>query len=121
MKKLNKLYYLKLEIDELKEEINNLSKISSPEITGMPHGKSVSDPVSQYFMKKQRLIEKLNDKLEVYIDELTTVENIIDNIEDAQVRLIARLRLINNLKWEEIERKVHLDRTACYKKIKKYL
>lgn len=121
MKKLNKLYFLKLEIDELKEELHSLTEIGSPSITGMPHSGKVSDPVSQYFMKKQRLIDKLNKKLDVYIDELATIENIIDKIEDPETRLIARLRFINNLKWEQISRKVHLDRSVCYRKIKKYL
>ena len=121
MRKLNKLYFLKMEIDEIKKEISNLTEIGSPAITGMPHSNSVSDPVSQYFMKKQRLTEKLNKKLERYIDELTRVENIIDNIEDADIRLIARLRFVDNLEWKEISKKVHLDRTVCYRKIKKYL
>lgn len=121
MGKNNKLYYLKLEINEIKDEIKNLAEISSPAMTGMPHGNAISDPVSQYYLKKQRLIEELNNKLEYYVEELSRTENIIDDIEDEETRLIARLRLINNMSWKEISRKVHLDRSVCYKKIKKYL
>ena len=120
MKGLNKLYFLKIEIDELKEEINNLSELTSSDMDGMPHNNSISDPTSQYFLKKQKLVEKLNRKLEKYIDELTRIENIIDGIEDAEIRLIARYRFIDNLKWEQIGWKLHLDRSVCYKKIKKY-
>ena len=120
MNGLNKLYFLKIEIDELKKEIDNLSEIRSNEMTGMPHGTTTSNPTEQYFIKKQKLIEKLNRKLEKYVDELTRIENIIDGIEDAEIRLIARYRFIDNLKWEQIGRKVHLDRSVCYKKIKKY-
>lgn len=121
MKKINKLYYLKLEINEIKNEIKHLTEISSPTMTGMPHSNTISDPVSQYFMKKQKLVEKLNDKLDYYVEELSRTENIIDSIEDAETRLIARLRLVNNMSWKEIARKVHLDRSVCYRKIKKYL
>ena len=122
MRKINKLYYLKLEINEIKKEIQGLAEISSPSLTGMPSGGGTpSDPVYQFVMKKQKLIEKLNDKLEVYIDELTMTENIIDSIEDAETRLIARLRLVENLEWKEIAKKVNLDRSVCYRKIKKYL
>ena len=122
MRKINKLYYLKLEINEIKKEIQGLAEISSPSLTGMPSGGgTASDPVYSYVMKKQKLIEKLNDKLEVYIDELTMTENIIDNIEDAETRLIARLRLVENLEWKEIAKRVNLDRSVCYRKIKKYL
>ena len=121
MKNLNKLYYLKLEIKELKLEIKNLSEINSSELTGMPHSSTVSNPTEQYFLKKQKLIEKLNKKLEIYIDELTRIENIIDKIDDPVIRLIARLRFIDNLKWEQIGKKVNLDRSVCYKKLNKYL
>ena len=38
IKKLNKLYYIKLEIKELEEEINSLNNITSSILTGMPHG-----------------------------------------------------------------------------------
>ena len=121
MGKLNKLYFLKLEINELKEEIKSLTEIGSPEMTGMPHSGKVSDPVAQYYSKKTKLIEVLNNKLEYYIDEITRTENIISDIEDAETRLIARLRLVNNLSWKEISKRVHLDRSVCYRKIKKYL
>ena len=120
MKGLNKLYFLKIEIEELKEEIKNISEISSSEITGMPHGTAISDPVYQCTIKKQKLIEKLNRKLEKYIDELTRVENIIDSIEDAEIRLIARYRFIDNLTWEQIGRKIHRDRSVCYRKLIEY-
>jgi hypothetical protein len=120
MKGLNKLYFLKIEIDEIKEEIKNLETLKSPVISDMPHSTTISNPTEQYFIKKQKLVEKLNRKLERYIDELTRIENIIDGIEDAEIRLIARYRFIDNLKWEQIGRKVHLDRSVCYKKLKKY-
>jgi translation initiation factor 2 beta subunit (eIF-2beta)/eIF-5 len=121
MKNLNKLYYLKLEIDNLKIEIDNLTEISSSKISGMPSGKSASNPTEQFLLKKEKLLDKLNKKLEKYIDELTEIENIIDNIEDVEVKAIARFRFIDNLKWEDISKKMHMDRTVCYKKLKKFL
>ena len=121
MIKINKLYYLKLEIKELRDEIENLTELSSSKITGMPHGTSVSNPTEQYFLKKQKLVEKLNRKLERYVDELERIENVIDKIRDPEIRIIARLRFIDNLNWENIGRQVHLDRSVCYRKVKKYL
>lgn len=121
MKGLNKLYYLKLEIEDLKEEINNLSTISSIELTGMPHGSSISNPTEQYFLKKEKLLERLNYKLEKYIDERENIENRIENIDDEEVRMIARYRFIDNLKWEEIGKKMYRDRSVCSRKLNKYL
>lgn len=121
MKGLNKLYYLKLEIDNIKKEIRGLAEISSSKLTGMPRGGGVSQPIEQYLMKKEKLIERLEKKIEKYYDELNRIENIIDEIEDIEVKAIARLRYIHNLKWEEIGKKISLDRSTCYRKLNKYL
>lgn len=121
MRGLNKLYYLKIDIENIKEEIRNIPTISSPQITGMPHGTDVSNPIEAYFLKKEKLIEKLNLKIEKYTEELIRIEDIIDTIDDEEVRAIARMRFVQCLKWEEIGEKVHLERTTCAKKLKKYI
>lgn len=121
MRGLNKLYYLKIDIENIKEEIRSLPTISSPQITGMPHGTDVSNPIEKYFLKKEALIEKLNQKIEKYTDELIRIEGIIDTIDDEEVRVIARMRFVQCLKWEEIGERVHLDRTNCARKLKKYI
>lgn len=121
MKNYNKLYYLKIEIEDLKKEIENLTVLSSSKVSDMPKGSGISNPTEQYLIKKQRLIEKLNKNLEKYIDELTEMEEFISNIEDEEIRLIARYRFINNLKWERIGMKMNYDKSVCYRKLKKYL
>jgi hypothetical protein len=121
MKGLNKLYYLKIEIDELKKEIENLSVISSSEMTGMPHSSGISNPTEQYLLKKQKLMDRLQIKLNKYIDELDRIEKFIDGIDEPEVRLIARKRFIQNKKWEEIGREISLDRSVCYRKLNKYI
>ena len=121
MRGLNKLYYLKIDIESIKEEIKNLPTISSPELTGMPHGTGVSNPIEKYFLKKEALMEKLNAKVEKYTEELMRIEGVIERIDDPEVRTIARMRFILNMKWEDIGDKVHLERTTCSKKLRKYI
>ena len=121
MRGLNKLYYLKIDIENIKAEIRNLPTISSPQITGMPHGTGVSNPIEKYFLKKEALIEKLNQKIELYTDELVRIEGIIDRIDDPEIKAIARMRFILNMKWEDIGDKVHQERTTCSKKLRKYI
>lgn len=120
MKNLNKLYFLKIEIKELNDEIKNLTEISSPSLTGMPHSGKVSDPVQEFHNRKQKLLDKLNKKISKYVNELYRIETIIDGIEDAEVRVIARLRYIKNYKWEDIAKELHLDRSVCSRKLSKY-
>ena len=120
MRGLNKLYFLRLEIDEIKSEIENISEISSVKLTGMPFGSGVGNPTENCFFKKQKLIDKLTKKLEKYMDELHRIETIIDDIEDEEIRLIARMRFIQNKKWEDIGKVVKYDRSVCYRKLNNY-
>lgn len=120
MKTLNKLYFLKIEINELKDEIENLTELSASAVSGMPHSSSLSNPTENYLFKKQKLIEKLNKKLDRYFDELIRIENIIDDIDDPETRIIARMRYVENLKWADIGKKVNMDRSVCSRKLKKY-
>ena len=121
MRGLNKLYYLKLDIENIKEEIKNMPTISSPQIEGMPHGSGTSDSVFSYVVKKEALVERLNVKIVKYTEELARIENIIDGIDDTEIRTIARMRFAQCMKWEEIGEKVHMDRTNCARKLKKYI
>jgi len=121
MRGLNKLYYLKIDIENIKEEIKSLPTINSPSLSDMPHGTDISNPIETYFLKKEKLIEKLNQKIEKYTDELLRIENIIDTIEDIEIRTIARMRFIQHMKWEDIGEQMNYERTTCSKKLRKYV
>lgn len=121
MRGLNKLYYIKKDIESIKEEIKNIPEISGIDMSGMPHSNAVGDPTYNLMLKKEKLIEKLNKKIEKYLDELIRIENIIDGIEDIEIRTMARMRFVQNMKWEDIGEQVHLDRTVCSRKVRKYL
>ena len=82
---------------------------------------TISNPVVSYVIKKEELIEKLNQKIARYTEELARLESIIDTIDDVEIRTIARMRFVLCLTWEEIGEKVHLDRTNCSRKLKKYI
>ena len=135
MRGLNKLYYIKLEKEKLKEEIQNLQdeinsipEISGQNLTGMPHSSGVSSPIENYLEQKDRLVERLNKKIKGYMEkieqyeaELIRIETIIDQIDNIEIKSIARMRLILNMKWEDIGEEVHLDRSVCSKKLRNYL
>ena len=121
MRGLNKLYYIKKEIEEIRWEIENLPEISASQITGMPHSGQVSDPIFNLIQKKDKLVDRLNRKIEQYMDELIRIEDIIERINDEDIRLMARMRFIKCMKWEDIGKEVHLDRTVCSRKVNKYI
>ena len=121
MRGLNKLYYLKVDIENIKDEIKSLTTLTSPLLSDMPHGTDINNPVEKYFAKKEKLTEKLSQKLDKYTEELIRIENIIDTIEDIEIRTIARMRFIQCKKWEEIGEEMNYERTTCSKKLRKYI
>jgi hypothetical protein len=120
MKGINKLYYIKKDIKSLQEEIKNIGEISAMQFTGMPHSNSISDPTYKLLIKKDRLVERLNKKIEKYLDELERIESIIEHIEDIEIRTMARMRFILHKKWEDIGKEFNYDRTSCSKKVRNY-
>ena len=102
MRGLNKLYYLKIDIENIKDEIRSLPIINSSSMSGMPRGTDISNPVVSYVLKKEALIQKLNNKIEDYTEELIRIEDVIDKIDDVEIKAIARMRFIQNMRWEDI-------------------
>ena len=121
MRGMNKVYYLKLEIKDLQEEIKAIPDVSAMNYSGMPHSTGVSDPTHHLALKREKLVEKLHKKIDKLVEEIEGIENIIEKIDDIEIRTIARMRFIKNMKWEDIGEQVHLDRTVCSKKVRKYL
>ena len=120
MKKLNKLYWLKQEIAQIENQIKELTVLSATSMNGMPSGSNVSSPVERFYDRLERLKAKLQAKLDEYIIEKERIEDYIENIEDAEVRVIARKRFIENKDYQTIGDEMYIDRTTAYKKLKRY-
>lgn len=120
MKKLNKLYWLKQEIAQIENQIKELTVLSATTMNGMPSGSNVSSPVERFYDRLERLKAKLQTKLDEYVIEKERIEDYIENIEDAEVRVIARKRFIENKDYQTIGDEMYIDRTTAYKKLKRY-
>lgn len=66
-------------------------------------------------------IDLLKNKLKDLSDAKESMEQFIEAIPDAEIRLICRLRCMEGLPWEMIGRKMHMERTTVSKKIRRYL
>lgn len=121
MRGLNKIYYLKKEIRDLQLEIDTIPSVSAMNYSGMPHSTGVSDPTHNLALKREKLVDKLNKKQFKLLEEIERVEDVISTIDDVETRAIARKRFILNEKWEAIGEEMHIDRTACYRKLKNYI
>lgn len=120
MSQLNRLYWIKKEIEQIEEQIKELSVLSAVKMSGMPKGNDVNSPVEQFTARLLLLQDKLCKKLIEYVDEQTRIEEVIENFDEPEVRIIARKRYIENKSWEAIGNEMFIDRTTAYKKLRKY-
>ena len=120
MKKLNRLYWLTQEKAQIENQIKELTVLSAVSMSGMPNGKKVSSPVERFNIRLEQLKEKLQRKCAEILTETERIENYIEKIEDAEVRVIARKRFIENKTFQTIGDELFIDKSTAYKKLDKY-
>ena len=120
MKKLNTLYWLNQEKAQIEDQIKELTVLSAVGMSGMPSGNNVSSPVEMFNIRLEQLKEKLQRKCEEILVETERIESHIENIEDVEVRVIARKRFIENKTYQAIGDELYIEKTTAYKKLKRY-
>ena len=104
-RRLNSYRDLRAEQLQLQEELRQLEiALSTPagsNLSGMPRGPGVSNPVERMVMKKLDLEERYLARLDALADAQRAIENMIESLEPAERRL-ARYRYIDGLTWEEV-------------------
>ena len=119
---LNKVYWLKREIAQIADMIKELTIYQGASLSGIPSGSGDNtSPVEKYTLRKEKLIEKLKRKNEELDAEVQRTEEYIENIEDAEIRVIARKRFIENKDWDVIGDEMYMHRTTVSLKMRKYL
>ena len=126
IKQLNKLFYIKKDIKHLEEELAELNNLGSAPLSDMPKSESTSDPTSSFVAKKLRIIKKLNKSKETYLNEYEKINDYIEEIDEPEIKLIARLRFIKHLDWYDIAEEISPENkithwTTPRKKLIRYL
>ena len=117
-KELSKYYHLSMEIKNLEEQIKELmnSLVGSPELTGMPHGSGVGNPVEEKAMLIINLKNRLEKRKEKALKELTKIETYIANIEITETRLIFTKRYIQFKRWDDIVREMCMSKSNVFRR-----
>ena len=103
-KELSKLYHLKKEVQMQRKRIYELKTIaesSTSTITGMPHGKEISDKVGKYATQLADLKSLLDSHLKKCIFEINKLTEYIQNVDDPLVRQIMTYRYIHGFNWQK--------------------
>jgi hypothetical protein len=95
---LNNIKFIKIEIERCERILNDLR-----------HWQGTEEYVNLLRETKTRLISKKAE-----------AENLINGIEDDELRLICKLKFIDLRSWNYIANKMHYDRSTVYKKYRKF-
>ena len=120
MKNLNKLFWLKQEVIQIENQIRELTILSAFEMSGMPSSKSVASPVEQFYNRLDKLRKRLAKAKEKVVTETERLEAYIESVEDAEIRVLARMRYLECMKYEDIGDECHMDRRTVSRKLENY-
>lgn len=108
-KELSQLYYLKKEIREQQqrlEELETAATVCTAKITGLPHGTGINDKICKYAAQIADLRGILDLNLKKCFYELNRINRFIASVQDSEMRIILTLRYINNLSWQKVAEQI---------------
>lgn len=100
---LESIHILKLEIDRIRKVLLSLT------FTG------------RNAKQKQDYAEFLKSNEAELIRKKIELETLISNIDDAEIRLILKLKFVDFRSWNYVAKTMHFDRSTVYKKYKKFI
>lgn len=119
-KELSRYFYLKKEVEDLENRIEEFGngvrsmQIKDVQVSSSHKNKSIQET-------KIELVARLTEKRISALEQYLAIERYIEDVDDAEIRSIMRYRYLDLMKWEDIGEKMFQDRTSVYKKMKRYL
>lgn len=123
VEEINNIYYINKEIEKVQKELYDLKSKNFYKrsiLTGIPKGNSQHDIFSDYAEDIKTHEDMLHYNLKMLYVERKKLEEFLESIEDAELKLIIRLRAVNNMKWEKIGEELGMDRRTASRKFYKF-
>ena len=130
MEDATKIFYInieirniKLELARLQERKNNRSFSRALHYSGMPKGNGIIDTMTEsdrLIDEEAQLMDMLRYSLKRLQVERLKIEKLLMAEPDAEMRLILRLRCVNNMTWQEIGDEIGMNRTTVSRKFYSY-
>lgn len=117
---LSEIYYINKEIKSLQLELADLKQKNFYKhsiIRNMPRGGGeFRDPNLEYVNSVMELEDMINYGLKKLQCQRKKINDFIESVGDPELRLIMRLRAINNMNWDDIGKEVGMDRRTAARK-----
>ena len=125
MEEASQIHYILEEIKVIQRELVKLQQNQNfykPNIiSDMPRGGgSTESDVDRHLDQELQLRSMLKYSLEKLQKERRKFEEFLNEVEDPELRLILRLRCVNNMSWYEIGEQLGMDRRTASRKFFRY-
>lgn len=123
VEELSQIYYINKEIKSLQLELAELRQKNfyKPNIiTDMPRGGSGEESNLEYVNAVMELEDLINYSLRKLQYQRKKIDEFLESVSDDELRLIMRLRAVNNMSWENIGEEIGKDRRTVSKKFYNY-
>ena len=123
VKELSELYYIEKEIVQIQTDIKSLKEknfYKKPSLSELIKGSRNYNQVLLYFEQEEELKQELLYQLMRLQKKRKEIEEFLECVVDAEDRLILRLRVVNQMTWQEIANELNLDRTTVSKRFYKF-
>lgn len=123
VEELSELYYINKEIEMIQKELIELREkifYKKSMLSNLPKANRIIDENLRYVEIMEQLEQQLNFSLFELQKKRMEIESFLQTIKNAEDRLIIRLRVIDNMKWQEIADKLGLERTTVSKRFHKF-
>lgn len=123
VKELSELYYIEKEIVQIQTDIKNLKEknfYKKPSLSEWIKGSRNYNQVLLYLEQEEELKQELLYQLMRLQKKRKEIEEFLECVVDAEDRLILRLRIVNQMTWQEIANELNLDRTTVSKRFYKF-
>ena len=116
--RLRRYIWLKQECRQLQAYLdrirNDMSLVTSPRLTGMPHAK---DPkgLDEIVIRYEEISGKYEKQLKIYQAETMAIEEAVQSVADPRLRMILRYRYMDGYKWDTIADLMHYEVSSVYK------
>lgn len=121
----SKINALRTEIKQLEKELDFISVITAVSYEQSIHSNSVQSPTESIAERREKLNGKIKRKKLELLEEIDKLEKHLNDIDDPDIRLLARWKYVDGYSWTQIEVRlreahIYMSRTSAFNKFHKY-
>ena len=110
--RLRRYIWLKQECRQLQAYLdrimNDMSAVTSPRLTGMPHSKEPKG-LDEIVVRYEEISTRYEKRLKQYTKETLAIEKAVESVQDPRLRLLLRYKYFDGYKWETIADLMHYE------------